>query len=611
MKRISLLHLLLLLLLFCVPTFAQNFEFTYQGRLAVNSIPTTTAHDFEFRLYASETPNPPSESTLGLPQVRLAVPVSNGVFTVNLNFGNQFQGVLRWLEIRVKPAGGPTYTTLTPRQKVSPAPEGIFSLFSDTATNASMLGGVAASQYVLTTDSRMTDSRMPTAGSGNYIQNRTTPQLSPPSNFNISGNGTVGGTLSGNIVEARDQFRIGGVPVLRMPKATNLWVGTPGNLTSLGFGNILVGPGTGISFEAATGNAFFGYNTGANTVTGSFNSFFGSTDFSNTGTGRLNVTGSFNSFFGHRTGENNNGDTNSFFGTGAGLGNTDGDSNTFIGHDAGNFNTLGSFNTTLGENADVGANNLTNATAIGSKAHVTQSNSLVLGSINGINGATANTNVGIGTTAPAFKLQVVDSLNTGLRVQTNTAGGTVASFGSNGAFQIDNAFASGGRFTVLENGRVGIGTSLPTRSLEVTGIVAFNLSSGGGANLCHNFNSEVSTCGSSIRYKQNINGFSSGIDLINRLRPVTFDWKANNKADMGLVAEEVAEIEPLLATYNDKGEVEGVKYDRIGVVLINVVKEQQAQIEAQKELIENQQKQIDALRRLVCQGNRGAGICKK
>ena len=49
---------------------------------------------------------------------------------------------------------------------------------------------------------------------------------------------------------------------------------------------------------------------------------------------------------------------------------------------------------------------LTNTTAIGANAQVSQSNSLVLGSINGANGATADTLVGIGTTAPKAKLEV-------------------------------------------------------------------------------------------------------------------------------------------------------------------------------------------------------------
>ena len=49
---------------------------------------------------------------------------------------------------------------------------------------------------------------------------------------------------------------------------------------------------------------------------------------------------------------------------------------------------------------------LTNTTAIGANAQVSQSNSLVLGGINGANGATADTLVGIGTTAPKAKLDI-------------------------------------------------------------------------------------------------------------------------------------------------------------------------------------------------------------
>src|SRR5262249_41439071 len=61
------------------------------------------------------------------------------------------------------------------------------------ATNATQLGGVPAVQYVQTSDPRLSDSRPPTAGSSNYIQNTAVAQSS--SNFNISGNGNVGGLL--------------------------------------------------------------------------------------------------------------------------------------------------------------------------------------------------------------------------------------------------------------------------------------------------------------------------------------------------------------------------------------------------------------------------------
>ncbi len=254
-------------------------------------------------------------------------------------------------------------------------------------------------------------------------------------------------------------------------------------------------------------------------------------------------------------------------------------------------------------------NPLSNSTAIGSRAQVSASNSLVLGSINGINGATADTNVGIGTTAPTFKLTISDSSNTGLRVVTAGPGGTVASFGGIGAFQVDAPFNPGGRFNIAETGHISFST----------------LGSGGNETLCRNFsNFQISTCGSSLRYKQNINPFVSGLLLIKQLRPISFNWKDGGMPDLGLGAEDVAAIEPLLVTYNKDGLVEGVKYDRIGVVLVNAVKEQQAQIEAQKKMIELQkieaaeqkaanqrlQSQMDELKKVVCTLKPDVEICK-
>ena len=49
---------------------------------------------------------------------------------------------------------------------------------------------------------------------------------------------------------------------------------------------------------------------------------------------------------------------------------------------------------------------MSNSSAIGAFAQVTQNNSLVLGSINGVNDASADTSVGIGTTAPKARLDV-------------------------------------------------------------------------------------------------------------------------------------------------------------------------------------------------------------
>ena len=105
-----------------------------------------------------------------------------------------------------------------------------------------------------------------------------------------------------------------------------------------------------------------------------------------------------------------------------------GSSNTALGYQALSNVTTGSNNVGIGYNSQTGAN-LTNATAIGANASATTSNSLVLGSINGVNGATASANVGIGTTAPTEKLHVVGNIRI---VDGNEAAGRVLTSDANG-----------------------------------------------------------------------------------------------------------------------------------------------------------------------------------
>ena len=120
--------------------------------------------------------------------------------------------------------------------------------------------------------------------------------------------------------------------------------------------------------------------------------------------------------------------------------NTTGTDNTFVGNESGLTISNGSRNTLLGASTSVAVNNLTNAGAIGANAQVSQNNSLVLGGINGTNGATADTSVGIGTTAPKAKLEV-----TGGNILVGTPGQGIILKSPSGAvcrlFSIDNAGA--------------------------------------------------------------------------------------------------------------------------------------------------------------------------
>ncbi len=279
------------------------------------------------------------------------------------------------------------------------------------------------------------------SGSGNYIQNNPISQQAGAS-FNISGNGTAGGTLAANIVNTTTQYNLGGS---RFASASSL-------------------------------NTFVGLSAGN---TGDANTFVG------------NFAG----------GGNTTGNTNSFFGSSAGLNNSMGIENTFIGANSGSINRTGSQNTLIGKDANVFFGNLTNATAIGAFARVDASNSLVLGSIMGLPGG-VDTNVGIGVTAPAARLHIAvnggnimfgnagcNSPFTGIGFGTSLSGCANYSLLGNGTDTIINR-PSGGSIFFRENnndqvrinagGNVGIGTSAPNAKLQVNSGDVFVQTQGSG-----------------------------------------------------------------------------------------------------------------------------------
>lgn len=518
-KGILLIAALFFSLAYCKSVPAQTLAFTYQGSLKSNGAPANGNFDMTFTLFDADS----GGSQVGLAFTRSNVPVVNGVFSVLLNFGNQFQsGALRFLEISVRPSGsGAAPTTLAPRQVITSVPYAIKSLDTET------LGGVPAANYVLS-----------------------------------------GATA----INAATAYNIGGSRVLSIG----------------GTGNLFAGVGAG-GVNTGSSNAFFGADAG---------------------------------------GANQSGTSNSFFGRLAGSATTSGDENAFFGRSAGNTNTTGSRNTLFGSNSDVGAVGLTNATAVGNRALVSQSNSLILGSINSVNGATANTNVGIGTTAPINRLTIGQP-------ETPLLSAAVGLFNAGGIFMtvrdttddIEGLFgadANGVIIGSMSSSVVRVRTNNVNRITILDGFVTVlndvqlnSVPAGNGTNLCINSGNFVVRCSSSLGFQTNVKDFNSGLDITRKLRPVLFNWKTDGSADMGLVAKEVARVEPLLITKNEKGEVEGIKYDRVGVVLVSAVNEQQAQIESlenevksQAETIKNLKSEIEVLKTLVCSQNSSAEICK-
>jgi Chaperone of endosialidase len=109
---------------------AQNTAFTYQGQLRLGGVPATGIYDLQFALYDST--NSPGTLLAG-PLTVPATGVTQGLFTVTIDFGaGVFNGSPRWLAIGVRTNGGGAFTTLAPRQELTPTP---YALFAEAASN--------------------------------------------------------------------------------------------------------------------------------------------------------------------------------------------------------------------------------------------------------------------------------------------------------------------------------------------------------------------------------------------------------------------------------------------------------------------------------------------
>ncbi|MFL7792274.1 MAG: tail fiber domain-containing protein [Anaerolineae bacterium] len=92
--------------------------FIYQGKLENGDGPVTASCNMDFRLYDDVGGG---GSQVGS-SIVTTVPITDGLFTVNLDFGTVFTGTALWLEVAVQCPGDASFTTLSPRQALTPAP---------------------------------------------------------------------------------------------------------------------------------------------------------------------------------------------------------------------------------------------------------------------------------------------------------------------------------------------------------------------------------------------------------------------------------------------------------------------------------------------------------
>jgi hypothetical protein len=209
-------------------------------------------------------------------------------------------------------------------------------------------------------------------------------------------------------------------------------------------------------------------------------------------------------------------------------------------------------------------------------------------------------NVGIGTTNPQRLLQLgssVDALFT-LEPTDGSPNAGYIRFGDNTGWYMHFSRSRERSGGPLNTGLQGVLVSI--RDDGAFFLAGFPVT-GGSDPLCRNLANAITRCSSSLRYKTNLAPYRGGLDIINRLNPITFTWKDGGLRDIGLAAEEVEKVEPLFTFPNDKGEIEGIKYGQLAAVFVNAIKEQQAEIRQQQQLIKQLQLR---LRRVERRGRR-------
>lgn len=240
------------------PIFAQGTLFTYQGRLNDASNPADGSYDLLFKLYDSPT----GGLQQGFSVTNLNTPVSNGLFTLTLDFGNSFSGAPRWLDIAARTNLLGAFVALTPRQLITPSPYAI------TASKVAA-GGLASGTYGGALILNNPANSFSGDGGGLTNVNAATLGGRPATSFwQVGGNLVLPGEFVGSTNNQALELFVNGARALRLePGATNapnVVGGWASNTITPGVVGAVIAGGGG--YSVFTGNAFTNRVTDAHGV---------------------------------------------------------------------------------------------------------------------------------------------------------------------------------------------------------------------------------------------------------------------------------------------------------------------------------------------------------
>ena len=305
------------------------------------------------------------------------------------------------------------------------------------------------------------------------------------------------------------------------------------------------------------------------------------------------TTGGFNSAVGWLSlRSNTTGQFNTAIGAGALLANTTANQNTATGAGALFSNTIGIDNTATGAFALFSNTNGISNTATGGQA--LQSNTT--GFDNTADGSAAlqgsqNTAVGAhalfsNTTGNQNTVVGLDALSSNTTGSFNTANGAGALVNNTtGMGNTALGLVAGGNVTTANNviciGAAGADVSNTCFIGNIRGVTTQNADA---IPVLIDTAGQLGTVSSSRRFKTEIKSMDKASEALLALKPVTFHYKSDQTRtpQFGLVAEEVAEVNPNLVVRDESGEIYSVRYDAVNAMLLNeFLKEHQKNDEQQ------------------------------
>ena len=540
---------------------------------------------------------------------------ANGLVSIEIGGGTQVSGTfsaINWaagsyfLRTETDPSGGTSYTISGASQLIS-VPYALHAKNAASYTETDPVFGAAPAKAIT---SGLITNWNTAYGWGNHAGLYKLVSYVPAWNeitgkpTSISGYGIIDAvTLTG------DQTISGNKTFNSDLLVNGLTVGKGHNYSNF---NTVVGSQALPANSTGNSDAAFGFRALYTNTTGNGNTAIGTQALLMNSTGNNNTANGYDALY-----LNSDGNENTAVGFQAGFRNTSGSNNVFLGFKAGYYET-GSNHLFIDNQTRTSLRDAMGKSLIYGVFDVSPENQYL--HING--NTTISGNVGIGTTTPAYMLDVNgditsrapsgngfrlwgSSYSTFLRndnvdfyILLTNAGNPDGGWNTLRPFSINlpsgNVYLGGKALTVLHGGNVGIGTETPGTKLAISGLTG---STTGSALIINGGN--VYFLGSTRDIKDNIRLLDDDFSKILLANPVSFTDKNTGMKGIGYIAEDFEEagLQNLLVYEN--GKLVSLRYDLISVYNLEVIKEQQEQLEIQRSLNEEQRRQIEEQQKLI------------